>query len=170
MVSSTLLSAGVLGRGWRVAGSRGTKGWWNSAKDVGSQPAPRRHRHAAVQNNRLLRRGRRCRGSPGPALPDRWQREAKRIEPPAAPALTKPIAILKARNHSGLAPLQSFTAAEALRKAAIPAARASQALLATRLGLIRIRQGRSADRRTGFEIQIVLPDSGDMLIDPRQSA
>lgn len=49
MVSSTSLSAGVLGRGWRVAGSTGTKGCWNSAKDVESQPAPHRHRHAAVQ-------------------------------------------------------------------------------------------------------------------------
>ena len=42
-VSSTPLSAGVLGRGRRVAGSRGTNVTWNAAKDAGSQSAPRRH-------------------------------------------------------------------------------------------------------------------------------
>jgi hypothetical protein len=66
-------------------------------------------------------------------------------------------------------------AAEARRATAIPAARASLALLAVRLGLIRTRvistrQWRSADRGTGVEIQIVPPDRGDMPIDPSQSA
>jgi len=61
-------------------------------------------------------------------------------------------------------------AAEARRATAIPAAAASLALLAVRLGLIRTRQWRSADRGTGFEIQIVPPDRGDVPIDPRQSA
>jgi hypothetical protein len=42
-VSSTPLSAGVLGRGRRVAGSRGTNVAWNAAKDARSQSAPRRH-------------------------------------------------------------------------------------------------------------------------------
>jgi len=55
----------------------------------------------------------------------------------------------------------------------ISAARASLALLAKRLGVIRARvistrQWRSADRGTGFEIQIVPPDRGDVPIDPRQ--
>jgi hypothetical protein len=65
--------------------------------------------------------------------------------------------------------LQPFMAAEARRAIAIPAARASLALLAMRLGLIRTCQRRSADRGTGFEISIVPPDRGDMPIDPRQS-
>jgi len=43
-------------------------------------------------------------------------------------------------------------------------------LLAVRIGLIRAEKWRSADRGTGFEIRIVPPDRGDMLIDPRQSA
>jgi hypothetical protein len=72
-------------------------------------------------------------------------------------------------------PLQSFMAAEPRRAPAIPAARASLALLAVRPGLIRTRlirtrQWRSADRGTGVEIQIVPPDRGDVPIDPRQSA
>jgi hypothetical protein len=55
------------------------------------------------------------------------------------------------------------------------AARASLALLAVRLGLIRTRvirtrKWRSADRGTGVEIQIVPPDRGDVPIDPSQSA
>jgi hypothetical protein len=62
---------------------------------------------------------------------------SKNIEPPAAPARHKPKAILKAGNYSGLVLLQSFTAAEARRKAAIHAARASHALLVIELGLIR---------------------------------
>jgi hypothetical protein len=66
-------------------------------------------------------------------------------------------------------------AAEARRAPAIPAAWASLALLAVRLGLIRTklirtRQWRSADRGTGVEIQIVPPDRGDVPIDPSQSA
>ncbi len=101
--------------------------------------------HAAAQNNWFLRTGRRWRGSPGPARPDRWRQESTRIGSTAAPAPPKPRAILKDRNHSGLLPLQSFMAAEALRL-------------------------RSADRGTGVKIQIVLPDRGDVPIDPRQSA
>ncbi|MEY4808324.1 MAG: hypothetical protein RLZZ206_2713 [Cyanobacteriota bacterium] len=76
-------------------------------------------------------------------------------------------------------------AAEARRAPAIPAAWASLALLAVRLGLIRTRlirtrligtrligtrQWRLADRGTGVEIQMVPPDRGDVPIDPRQSA
>jgi hypothetical protein len=66
-------------------------------------------------------------------------------------------------------------AAEARRAPAIPAAWASLALLAVRLGLIRsrvisTRQWRSADRGTGVEIQMVPPDRGDVPIDPSQSA
>ena len=71
-------------------------------------------------------------------------------------------------------------AAEARRAPAIPAAWASLALLAVRLGLIRTRlirtrligtrQWRLADRGTGVEIQMVPPDRGDVPIDPSQSA
>jgi len=66
-------------------------------------------------------------------------------------------------------------AAEARSATAIPAGRASLALLAVRLGPIRARvistrQWRSADRGTGFEIQMVPPDRGDVPIDPRQTA
>jgi len=43
-------------------------------------------------------------------------------------------------------------------------------LLLMRLGPIRAWQWRSAGQRKGFEIQIVPPDRGEMLIDPRQSA
>jgi len=131
--------------------------------------------HAAAQNSWLLRTGRRWRGSPGPAQPDRWRQEWIRNGSPAAPGPPKPRAILKDHNHSGLLPLQSFMAAEARRAPAIPAAWASLALLAVRLGLIRTklirtRQWRSADRGTGVEIQIVPPDRGDVPIDPSQSA
>ncbi len=66
--------------------------------------------HPAALNNRLLRTGRRWRGSPGPARPDRWRQESTRIGSTAAPAPPKPRAILKDRNHSGLLPLQSFMA------------------------------------------------------------
>jgi len=65
---------------------------------------------------------------------------------------------------------QSFTATEARGATANHAARANLALLAMRLGRIRTRKWRSADRGSGFEIQIVPPDRGDMLVDPRQSA
>ncbi len=107
--------------------------------------------HATAQNNWLLRTGRRWRGSPGRAQPDRWQQEWIRNGSTAAPAPPKPRAILKDRNHSGLLPLQSFMAAEPRRATANRAARASLALLAVRLGLIRTRlirtrQWRSADR------------------------
>ena len=131
--------------------------------------------HPAALNNRLLRTGRRWRGSPWPARPDRWRQETTRIGSTAAPAPPKPRAILKDRNHSGLLPLQSFMAAEDRRAAAMPAAPASLALLAVQLGLIRprvisTRPWRSADRGTGVEIRIVRPDRGDVPIDPRQSA
>ena len=107
--------------------------------------------HPAALNNRLLRTRRRWRGSPGPARPDRWRQESTRIGSTAAPTHPKPRAILKDRNHFGLLPLQSFMAGEPRQAAAIPTARASLALLAVRLGLIRTgvistRQWRSADR------------------------
>ena len=130
--------------------------------------------HAAAQNNRPLRTGRRRRGSPGPAQPDRWRQELRRIGSPEAPARSKPRAILKGRNHSGLFALQSFMATEARRATGIPAAPASLALLAVRHGLIRTRvistrQWLSADRGTRFEVQIVPPGLGDVPIDPRQA-
>ena len=63
----------------------------------------------------LLRTGMRSRGSPGPAPPDRWRQESRRIGPSAAPARPKPRAILKARNHSGLAALQCLMTTQAGR-------------------------------------------------------
>jgi len=110
-VSSTPLSAGVLGRGRRVAGSRGnqchldcSQGSRITACTVKPRP------HAADQNNRPLKTRRRWRGSPRPAQPDRWRQESRRIGSTGAPARPKPRAILKGRNHSGLLPLQSFMA------------------------------------------------------------
>ena len=131
--------------------------------------------HAAALNNKLLRTGRRWRSSPGPARPDRWRQESRRNGSTAAPTHPKPRAILKDRNHFGLLPLQSFMAGEVRLATANRAARASLALLAVRLGLIRTRvirtrKWRSADRGTGVEIQIVPPDRGDVPINPRQAA
>jgi len=118
--------------------------------------------HAAALNNKLLRTGRRWRSSPGPARPDRWRQESRRNGSTAAPTHPKPRAILKDRNHFGLLPLQSFTAGEPRQATAIPTARASLALLAVRLGLIRTgvistRQWRSADR----PVPVDLGRSGD---------
>jgi len=110
-ISSTPLSVSVFGRGWSGAGSKDTNVSWNGAQGcritAGTAPA---QLHAVVQNKRLLRKGRRSRGSPRPALPDQWLRESKKIGPSAAPARPKPKAILKVRNHPGLVPLQSFSA------------------------------------------------------------
>ena len=62
-VSSTPLCAGVLGKGRRVAGSRGTNVTWNAAKDAGSQFAPCRYGPAcscsqqkAAQNRKEMER------------------------------------------------------------------------------------------------------------------
>ena len=117
------------------------------------------------RTNRVLRTAGIWKDSLGPAQPARWRQAWTWIGSPAAPTRPKPRAILKARNQSDLLTLQPFMAAEAQRATAIPAARASLALLAMRLGLIRTRQWRSADRGTGFEIPIVPPDRGDMPID-----